>query len=63
VKGKGACTPEDVGGIWGYAEFLKAIADPSHPEHEEFKEWVGGDFDPQLFDIEEVNGMLLEYCR
>jgi hypothetical protein len=63
VKGKGACPPEDVGGIWGYAEFLKAIADPSHPEHEEFKEWVGGDFDPQLFDIEEVNGMLLEYCR
>jgi len=63
VKGKGACPPEDVGGVWGYAEFLRAIGDPSHPEHEEFKEWVGGDFDPQHFDIEEVNGMLLEYCR
>jgi hypothetical protein len=63
VKGKGACPPEDVGGIWGYYDFLEAIADPSHPEHEDFKEWVGGDFDAQAFDIDETNSLLSEYCR
>ena len=30
VKGKGACPPEDVGGVWGYANFLEAIRDPKH---------------------------------
>src|SRR6266508_3874429 len=30
--GKRACPPEDVGGVWGYQEFLEAIADPGHSE-------------------------------
>ena len=58
VKGKGACPPEDVGGVWGYAEFLEAISDPKHPQHEDLREWVGGDFDPTAFDLEEVNRAL-----
>lgn len=40
------CPPEDVGGPWGYREFLEAIADPNHEEHAERLEWVGGHFDP-----------------
>jgi hypothetical protein len=35
----------------GYVEFLKAIRDPKHPEHEEMLEWVGGEFDPDVFDL------------
>lgn len=58
LKGKRACPPEDCGGIWGYAEFIAAIQDPNHPEHEEMLEWVGGDFDPDEFDIDEVNQRL-----
>lgn len=50
VEGQRCCPPEDVGGDFGYEEFLKAIADPSHPEHEEWMTWVGGDFDPTRFD-------------
>src|SRR5690606_41145883 len=53
IKGKRACPPEDIGGIPGYAMFLEAINDPSHPEHEEMREWVGGDFDAEHFDIDE----------
>ncbi len=34
IKGKRACPPEDVGGVWGYEEFLEAIADPKHKEHD-----------------------------
>ena len=47
--GHRACPPEDVGGIWGYADFLEAIADPDHDQHHEMKEWVGGKFDPEEF--------------
>ncbi len=63
LKAKGACPPEDVGGIWGYYDFLEALSDPSHPEHDDYKEWAGGDFDPTAYDIKEVNQMLYEYCR
>lgn len=58
LKGKGACPPEDIGGLWGYFGFLEAIGDPEHPEHEDMLEWVGEDFDPEAFDLEEVNHYL-----
>jgi len=37
---------------------VDAITDPNHPEHEERLEWVGGEFDPEAFDVEEINGEL-----
>jgi hypothetical protein len=49
VEGERACPPEDVGGVWGYAEFLEAIADPKHDQHDELREWVGGRFNPEAF--------------
>jgi hypothetical protein len=52
VEGERACPPEDVGGTSGYRQFLKAIANPRHPEHEENMIWVGGSFDPEHFDPE-----------
>lgn len=55
IKGKRACPPEDVGGIWGYQSFLEAVTDKKNPEHEEMLDWVGGSFDPEKFDIDEVN--------
>jgi len=58
IQGKGACPPEDVGGIWGYQGFLQAIRDPNHEEHDSYLEWVGGEFDPKAFDIEAVNRAL-----
>lgn len=58
LAGKRACPPEDVGGVWGYETFLEAIRDPSHPDHEFLLEWVGGEFDPEAFDIVEVNRVL-----
>ncbi len=58
LAGQRASPPEDVGGVWGYQEFLEALADPSHPEHDEYLEWVGGAFDPEAFDPDEVNAKL-----
>lgn len=49
LEGERSCPPEDVGGVWGYAEYLEALADPKHERHEEFMEW-SGPFDPDDFD-------------
>jgi hypothetical protein len=57
VTGKRACPPEDIGGIWGYAEFLAALADPQHERHDEFLEW-GGPFDPEEFDAAETTELM-----
>jgi hypothetical protein len=53
--GARACPPEDSGGPWRYQEMLEAIADPAHEEHEDFLDWIGENFDPEAFDLQEVN--------
>jgi hypothetical protein len=58
IKGKRACPPEDVGGIWGYAGFLEAIQNPDHPDHAMYTEWIDGDFDPEALDLDEINQQL-----
>lgn len=59
VAGKRAGPPDDVGGIFGYQEdFLPAVRDPEHPEHDELLDWVGGEFDPEAFDLDEINRTL-----
>jgi hypothetical protein len=58
IDGRRAGPPEDCGGTWGYREFLAAIADPAHEEHDSMLEWVGGFFDPEAFDPTEVEDRL-----
>jgi hypothetical protein len=63
LKGKRTCPPEDVGGVWGYEYFLEAIRNPDHDEHEEYLNWIGGEFDPEAFDLEKVNAQLRSMGR
>jgi hypothetical protein len=63
IKGKRACPPEDCGGIWGYEELLQTISDPHHTEYESMMEWLGGEFDPEEINLEQINDELAEYCR
>ncbi|MCP4115812.1 MAG: plasmid pRiA4b ORF-3 family protein [Desulfobacteraceae bacterium] len=58
IKGKKSCPPEDCGGIGGYYDFLDAIQDTKHEEHESMLEWVGGEFDPDEFDMDLINEKL-----
>lgn len=58
IKGRGACPPEDCGGIPGYFDLLTALDDPGHPDHEQIIDWLGGEFDPETFDLEEINAIL-----
>lgn len=63
VAGKRACPLEDCGGTWGYERFLEVIKDEDDPEHEEMLEWAGGSFDPEAFNLEEVNQELKSMAR
>lgn len=63
TEGKRACPPEDVGGLWGYHDFLEAIRNPDHPEHEDYQEWYGDTFDPEAFDPAEANADLRKWER
>lgn len=54
LKATGACPPEDVGGAWGYEEFLEALADPDHGQHEDMVQWSGGDFDTENVEIDSI---------
>jgi hypothetical protein len=58
VAGERARPPEDCGGPWGYQDFLEAIGDPEHEEHDAMLEWVGGAFDPEAFDLAALNRRL-----
>jgi len=55
--------PEDCGGIPGYYNLLEAIRDPNHPEHEELLDWVGAEFDPEEFSVDDVNRRLAPIQR
>lgn len=58
IAGKRACPPDDCGGAWGYGNFLEVISDPKNERHEELLEWIGGEFDPETFDLEAINARL-----
>ncbi|MCF6249689.1 MAG: plasmid pRiA4b ORF-3 family protein [Methylococcaceae bacterium] len=62
-KGKRSCPPEDCGGIWGYKDLIDVINDIEDPEHESMLEWLGDEFDPETFDLEQTNKILAEYVR
>jgi hypothetical protein len=55
--GERRCPPEDVGGVWGYEEFLEALLDPHHENYEQYVRWAGGHFIDD-FDLEAANLML-----
>jgi Plasmid pRiA4b ORF-3-like protein len=62
LAGKGACPPEDCGGVWGYEHLREVLADPADGEHEDMLEWLGlqtaAQFDPGRFDVDEINRRL-----
>jgi hypothetical protein len=58
LAGKHACSPEDCGGVWGYAELLEALLEPEHPEHKSYQDWVDKNFNPDVFNLDEINQKL-----
>src|SRR5262249_43729943 len=58
IGGQRACPPEDCGGPWGYGDLGETITNPQQQKNEKKLEWVGGEFDPERFDLEAVNNEL-----
>ena len=58
IEASGHCPPEDIGGPWGYAEFLEAIQDPKHKRYEELSEWVEVPFDPNDAKVDHLSEMV-----
>lgn len=54
IDGKRACPPDDCGGVWGYMNLLETISNPDDEEYEDMIEWLGGEFDPEQFDPDDV---------
>ncbi len=52
IGGARACPPEDCGGPWGYRELLEILADPTHPEYAERREWLDHPIYPDEFDMD-----------
>lgn len=63
IDGECSAPPEDVGGISGYEQFLEALFDPSHEDHEDMKTWVGRPFSPSYFSVAETNDRLRKILR
>ncbi len=61
TSGKGACPPEDVGGVWGYAQMLDILSGKTDDPKEKasYEEWLGlqegESYDPEAFDLEIAN--------
>ena len=58
VAGDRNCPPEDCWGPHGFSELLKVLQDSTHPEHDDIREWVGEDFAPECFTVDDINRKL-----
>lgn len=58
TEGHRAAPPEDCGGPFGYPELLALLADPEAEGHGALIDWLGEPFDPEAFDLADVNRRL-----
>ena len=63
LEAAGRCPPEDIGGPWGYGDFLEAIEDPDHERHEELTEWYPADFDPNDAPVEDLKAAVAKLAK
>ena len=64
IAGQRANPLEDVGGVWGYENFLEAIQDPEHPSYDTFSDWIDIDsFDPDEMEADSIRMRLASLVR
>lgn len=59
-SGKRACPPECLSGVDEYAEFVEALEDDLYPHRDELLGKINYMFDPQAFDVRQVNRRLIQ---
>jgi hypothetical protein len=63
IEAVGRCPPEDVGGPWGYDEFIQALNDPDHERHDEMRQWAGEEFDPNFLDADALKADVVALAK
>ncbi len=58
LDGKLNCPPEDCGGVHGFYDLLEILGDEENPDREDALEWIGGNYNPDQFDMKMVNADL-----
>lgn len=54
IQGERACPPEDCGGVGGYQDLLRILADPKDDEYDSTKTWIGENWKPEVFNPDQV---------
>ena len=60
LDGQNACPPPGIRGVGEYEEFLRAIVDPKHDRHREFRSLYPEKFQPTAFDLADTRRQLSE---
>lgn len=63
IAGERRAPPEDVGGTWGFQEFVEAMTKPRHPEKKAMLTWYGGPFDPEVLDFEAIEAAMSKLAQ
>ena len=63
VDGGEPCPPEDLGGPPGYREFLFALRDPKHPQHDDFSGWAKSQFYSGRFWVQDATWRMRDVRR
>lgn len=58
IKGKRSFPPEDCGSYCGYENMLEILKNSKHKEYKSYIEWLGGKFDSEYFNKDEINNLL-----
>ena len=58
LTAKRACPPEDIGGVWGYANALESLAGEADEERDLDADWLGAGFDPTAVNLNGINAAL-----
>lgn len=61
ISGQRNAPPEDVGGAFGFEDFVEAMNDMKHPQHDDFIEWYGRFFDEMAFSKSKINTRFRSY--
>lgn len=61
MAGEKNCPPEDCGSIPGFYGMLDTLKKKKGKEYKEMIEWLGGEYDPDEFNLDTVNETLKNY--
>lgn len=63
LEGAWRTPPEDVGGAPGFEEFLEAMANPEHEDHDDLMEWYGRPFDAANIEPEVIRKQMARLAK